>query len=405
MGHTYRAPVRSESLHRPESGNWEDVPLSAGDLLAVRVLSSSLGALRVRLSRQGLRLLSELPTLREGKTQGRRRNLRFLAEAVVGRDASAILGLPRTVDAVGDIVMEMYGAALVSIRDEGPRQTVARQRSVSSASTASAPAASFQGNMGVQQQLLVGGAEENNTNISVGDVLLVEVFPRCVSAMSSQDFTLVTAVPGSRPPRSGTTMDIIRMYVAGISLTSMVALSALKITSLLTAALCASAILLLFKTITLKTAFGAVNGRTLLAIVTTFGVGTAFETTGLANHIAAGLISVFGQFGSVGVLLSVAIVTSVVGCAVSNNAVVILMYPICQTLARDFDGVGLRQLLVVLLVNASSSFLTPMSYQTNLMVFTPGKYKFSDYAKFGALLQLLMLVCSVFMAWLTTDYW
>jgi di/tricarboxylate transporter len=74
-------------------------------------------------------------------------------------------------------------------------------------------------------------------------------------------------------------------------------------------------------------------------------------------------------------------------------------------LARDFDGVGLRQLLVVLLVNASSSFLTPMSYQTNLMVFTPGKYKFSDYAKFGALLQLLMLVCSVFMAWLTTDYW
>ena len=99
------------------------------------------------------------------------------------------------------------------------------------------------------------------------------------------------------------------------------------------------------------------------------------------------------------------LVTSVVGCAVSNNAVVILMYPICQTLARDFEGVGLRQLLVVLLVNASSSFLTPMSYQTNLMVFTPGKYQFSDYAKFGALLQLLMLICSVFMAWLTTDFW
>ena len=63
----------------------------------------------------------------------------------------------------------------------------------------------------------------------------------------------------------------------------------------------------------------------------------------------------------------------------SNNAVVILMYPICATLANEVEGVSLRQLLVVLLVGASSSFLTPMSYQTNLMVFTPGKYKFSDY--------------------------
>jgi di/tricarboxylate transporter len=128
----------------------------------------------------------------------------------------------------------------------------------------------------------------------------------------------------------------------------------------------------------------------LLAIVTTFGVGTAFETTGLANHIATGLISVFGSLGTIGVLLSVAVVTSVVGCAVSNNAVVILMYPICQTLARDFEGVGLRQLLVVLLVNASSSFLTPMGYQTNLMVYGPGRYRFFDIAKYGAGLTLIM---------------
>ena len=80
---------------------------------------------------------------------------------------------------------------------------------------------------------------------------------------------------------------------------------------MLTAALCASAVLLLFKTITLKTAFSAINGRTLLAIVTTFGVGTAFETTGLANHIATGLISVFGSLGTIGVLLSVAVGKSI----------------------------------------------------------------------------------------------
>ena len=134
--------------------------------------------------------------------------------------------------------------------------------------------------------------------------------------------------------------------------------------------------LLAIKTITLKAAFGAIKGRTLLAIVTTFGVGTAFETTGLAHWIAMGLIGIFGSLGPFGVVLSVALVTAVVGCAISNNAVVILMYPICQTLANETEGVSLRQLLVVLLVGASSSFLTPMSYQTNLMVFTPGKYRF-----------------------------
>jgi di/tricarboxylate transporter len=405
VGNTYRAPTESRRVNRPDSGNWLDFTLSFGDLLVVRVTSSSLASLRVRLSRQGVRLLSELPTLRSGMTQGRRRNQRFLAEAVVGKE-SLLIGLSRNFDACSDTMMETYGAALISIRDAYGTSGSSKRRTSSVGSFYS----SSNSSQDLQHSFLnaENGPSSNNEDdkISVGDVLLVEVFPRCVEMMTSNNhFTLVLPVPGSRPPRNGTTMDVIRMYVAGICLTAMVALSALKVTSLLTAALCASAVLLLFKTITLKTAFSAINGRTLLAIVTTFGVGTAFETTGLANHIATGLIGVFGSFGSVGVLFSVAVVTSVVGCAVSNNAVVILMYPICQTLARDFEGVGLRQLLVVLLVNASSSFLTPMSYQTNLMVFTPGKYKFSDYAKFGALLQLLMLICSVFMAWLTTEYW
>ena len=79
------------------------------------------------------------------------------------------------------------------------------------------------------------------------------------------------------------------------------------------------------------------------------------------------------------------------------------MYPICQTLAHQTEGVSLRQLLVVLLVGASSSFLTPMSYQTNLMVFTPGRYKFSDYAKFGFGLQVMVVSISIAMAFVAGD--
>jgi di/tricarboxylate transporter len=65
----------------------------------------------------------------------------------------------------------------------------------------------------------------------------------------------------------------------------------------------------------------------------------------------------------------------------------------------------MKQLLVVLLVGASSSFLTPMSYQTNLMVMTPGKYTFLDYPKFGGGLQLTMLLCSVGFAYLAGSYY
>eukprot|EP00948_MAST-09A_sp_MAST-9A-sp1_P003828 g3828.t1 len=430
---SFRPPIASisRSFFRPTNAEgWGTTPLFPGDTLVVRVLSSTLGALRMRLSRQGARLLSELPTIHHGLRLGRRRHTRFLAEAVVGRDCP-LLGLRRNVDAIAETIMESYGAALVSIREDDNNDSGAseeyttkqftRERNDDRSSSgnhleislvnpinSTENSSTTEALMSSSSSITTGSlfSSSSSSSIRVGDVLLVEVFPRCVETMSSQgDFTLVTAVPGSKPPRTGTTMDTVRMYVAGLTLTAMILLSAFKVMSLLTAALCASAILLLFKTITLRAAFGAINGRTLLAIVTTFGVGTAFETTGLAHHIASMLIGVFGSFGSVGVLLSVAVVTSVVGCAVSNNAVVILMYPICATLARDFDGVNLRQLLVVLLVGASSSFLTPMSYQTNLMVFTPGKYQFSDYAKFGAGLQLSMLVCSVFMAWLTEDYW
>ena len=77
-------------------------------------------------------------------------------------------------------------------------------------------------------------------------------------------------------------MDRVRVYVACVTVLTMITLSATGVMSLLTAALLASALLISVKSITLGEAFSAVKGRTLLAIVTTFGVGTAMEKTGAA---------------------------------------------------------------------------------------------------------------------------
>ncbi len=435
-GESLRSSVKRRGVWKPDnSTDWDTVEFDSSDILAVRCYAKELGSLRRSLARQGVKLISELPTLR-GRTQGRRRNTRFLAEAVVGR-SSPVIGIHRAnLERLGEAMMGSYGASLIGIRDDasktgtmpGPRQT-RHARSVSSpgprqtrhARSTSGPAGKSADTLeaallfgGAQRPYVPhgfvsgstrGGAESTASRVEVGDVLLVEVFPISLDHIAS-DFTLVTAVPGSRPPRYGSSMDRLRMYIAGTCLTLMVVLSATKIMSLLTAAIMAASVMLATKTITLKAAFAAIKGRTLLAIVVTFGVGTAFETTGLAHAIAGGLISVFGGLGPIGVLLSVSLVTTVVGCAVSNNAVVILMFPICQTLAAESGGaVTLRQLLVVLLVGASSSFLTPMSYQTNLMVFSPGNYKFSDYAKFGIGLQLSMVAASVVLAYFAKGFY
>ena len=261
----------------------------------------------------------------------------------------------------------------------------------------------------------LGGAKV----LHAGDVLLVEagtnmelnwidVHDALKEEGGRADFTIARTVANSKPPRVDQYMDRFRVVVAVVALATMVSLSAFKVTSLLVAALLSASLLIAVKAVTVEEALGAVKGRVLLAIVTTFGVGTAFQKTGAAHWIAQGLIDLFTvtlPWGPAGALLAIALVASIVGCVVSNNAVVILMYPICATIAEEVPGVNLKQLLAVLMVGASSSFLSPVSYQTNLMVMKPGNYKFLDYTRFGFGLQIAMVAMSVLMGLATKDFY
>lgn len=71
------------------------------------------------------------------------------------------------------------------------------------------------------------------------------------------------------------------------------------------------------------------------------------------------------------------------------------MLPICFSVAQKVDGVSFKQLVVTLLMAASASFLTPISYQTNLMVYGPGGYAFTSFTKFGAPLVIIMMALCV----------
>lgn len=79
---------------------------------------------------------------------------------------------------------------------------------------------------------------------------------------------------------------------------------------------------------------------------------------------------------------------------VSNNASALLLYPIVTDLSDSIEELDRRQAVLVLMVASSASFLTPISYQTNLMVMEPGRYEFCDFLRFGLGLQVCTM-CTI----------
>jgi di/tricarboxylate transporter len=192
--------------------------------------------------------------------------------------------------------------------------------------------------------------------------------------------------------------DIPRMVFAGAIVLAVIVLAATNIVSIDVGALCASVILIATGCIGAEEAYASINGRVMLAIACSFGVSVATDEdhTKVAGIVADGIVAVFEPLGPTGILAAVCVISCVVGSVISNNAAALLLYPIVTDLADTTEGLDRRQAVLVLMVACSASFLTPISFQTNLMVMGPGRYEFLDYLRFGAGLQLttmLVIIC------------
>ena len=134
----------------------------------------------------------------------------------------------------------------------------------------------------------------------------------------------------------------------------------------------------------------------LLAIAASFAVGTALEKTGAAREIADGMITLAG--GNPWISLAVVYgVTLVVTELITNNAAAALMFPFAMATATELE-VNYMPFVIAVMMAASAGFATPIGYQTNLMVYGPGGYRFSDYVKIGVPLDILIWVITVAMA-------
>ena len=115
-----------------------------------------------------------------------------------------------------------------------------------------------------------------------------------------------------------------------------------------------------------------------------FGIGAAVGKSGLAKECATLLIDALHQFGPVGIVAGVMIATLVITQLVTNNAAAVLTFPIATATAAQAH-LSVRSFVMAILIGASASFITPIGYQTNMIVQGLGGYRWSDFVRIGFL--------------------
>jgi di/tricarboxylate transporter len=138
----------------------------------------------------------------------------------------------------------------------------------------------------------------------------------------------------------------------------------------------------------------AVSLDVIVIIASSFGLAAAMENSGLAANLASGLFDIAGGLGETGVLLGLVLAAVALTEAITNNAAAVLLFPIALSAAGPV-GADPRGFAIAVAIAASASFLTPIGYQTNTMVYGPGGYRFRDYSRLGFPLTLIVVATIV----------
>ncbi len=221
-----------------------------------------------------------------------------------------------------------------------------------------------------------------------GDTLLLEASPSFADAhRNSRDFYLVSKVEDSTPPRHE------RGWISLLILALMVIAAGTGLLSMLNAALLAAGAMVLTRCINSSTARRSVDLQVLLMIGAALGLGKAMENSGAAAFVVNHFIGIAGT----NPWLALAVITALTTLfteTMSNAAAAALMFPVAMVTSQTLD-VSYMPFVIAIMVAASCSFSTPIGYQTNLMVYGPGGYRFIDYLRFGGGLNVLMWIITV----------
>lgn len=224
--------------------------------------------------------------------------------------------------------------------------------------------------------------------LNTGDILLMEA-PRDFAERYrySSDFLLVSTLSKKSTPnykKSGLAWSI---------LIGMILIVTLQFLSMFQASFLAAGIMLVSGCISINNARNSIDWQVLLVIAAALGIGNAMQVTGTAEYLAASITGMAGDSPYL-LLISLYVITWILTELITNNAAAVLIFPFAISISVN-TGTEMMPYIMTIMFAASASFATPIGYQTNLMVYGAGGYKFSDFLRVGLPLNLIVAIITI----------
>lgn len=233
------------------------------------------------------------------------------------------------------------------------------------------------------------GSKLDDVIIRVGDTILIEGAAEDIRRLAADQNLVDVSHPRDRALRRDRAPVVVAVLVAVIGL------SALEVAPIEILAFIGVAIVLLTRCIDAEEAFSFIDGRLLAMLFAMLAVGAALDHSGAVGLIVGAASPWLQGWPPFLFVFAIFALTSVLTELLSNNAVAVVVTPVAISLAMSL-GMDPRPIALVVMMGASFGFATPIGYQCNTLIYGPGGYKFTDFVRFGAPLNLLMgVLCAI----------